>query len=55
MLEAKRGLIYTTLPVSKIGFDLGFNDPAYFSRFFTRRAGMSPAAYRKASDAEGAF
>jgi AraC family transcriptional regulator, transcriptional activator of pobA len=55
MLEAKRGLIYTTLPVSKIGFDLGFNDPAYFSRFFASRAGMSPAAYRKASDAEGAF
>jgi AraC family transcriptional activator of pobA len=52
MLEAKRSLIYTTLPISKIAFDLGFNDPAYFSRFFARRAGVSPAAYRKLSDAE---
>nr|WP_282571800.1 helix-turn-helix domain-containing protein [Roseomonas acroporae] len=52
MLEARRSLIYTTLPVSKIAFDLGFNDPAYFSRFFTSRAGMSPAAYRRASGAE---
>ncbi|MEH3148102.1 MAG: helix-turn-helix domain-containing protein [Methylobacterium frigidaeris] len=47
MLEAKRSLIYTALPVAKIAFDLGFNDPAYFSRFFAARAGMSPAAYRK--------
>lgn len=52
MLEAKRGLIYTTLPVSKIAFDLGFNDPAYFSRFFAGRAGMSPAAYRRAGAAD---
>jgi AraC family transcriptional activator of pobA len=47
MLEAKRNLLYTTLPVSTIAFDLGFNDPAYFSRFFANREGMSPAAYRK--------
>lgn len=49
MLEAKRSLIYTTLPVSKIAFDLGFNDPAYFSRFFAARAGLSPAAFRRTS------
>ncbi|WP_053080246.1 helix-turn-helix domain-containing protein [Methylobacterium variabile] len=54
MLEAKRSLIYTTLPVSKIAFDLGFNDPAYFSRFFAARAGMSPAAFRRASRTEEA-
>ena len=47
MLEAQRALIYTALPISKIAFDLGFNDPAYFSRFFAQRAGISPAAYRK--------
>lgn len=52
MLEARRSLIYTTLPVSKIAFDLGFNDPAYFSRFFAAHAGVSPAAYRKAGGAE---
>ncbi|KMO43240.1 hypothetical protein VQ03_08680 [Methylobacterium tarhaniae] len=49
MLEAKRSLVYTTLPVSKVAFDLGFNDPAYFSRFFAARAGLSPASFRRAS------
>jgi AraC family transcriptional activator of pobA len=48
MLEAKRSLIYTTMAVSEIAGDLGFADPAYFSRFFSTRAGMSPTAYRLA-------
>jgi AraC family transcriptional activator of pobA len=46
-LEAKRHLLYTTMTVKEIAYDLGFHDPAYFSRFFTRRAKMSPSAYRK--------
>lgn len=47
MVEARRALLYTGMPVAGIAHDLGFEDPAYFSRFFTRRAGMSPAAFRK--------
>jgi AraC family transcriptional activator of pobA len=50
MLEAKRNLIYTTMSVSEIACDLGFRDPAYFSRFFSSRAGMSPTLYRAAHD-----
>ncbi|NJO22252.1 MAG: helix-turn-helix domain-containing protein [Sphingomonadales bacterium] len=50
MLEAKRNLIYTTMSVSEIACDLGFSDPAYFSRFFSGRAGMSPSVYRKVHD-----
>ena len=50
MLEAKRNLIYTTMSVSEIACDLGFRDPAYFSRFFSNRAGVSPTAYRTAHD-----
>lgn len=46
LLEAKRNLLYTTMTVKEIAYDLGFNDPAYFSRFFAKRAGMSPSAYR---------
>lgn len=46
MLEARRDLVYTSMPISQISFRLGFADPAYFSRFFAARAGMSPAAYR---------
>jgi AraC family transcriptional activator of pobA len=48
MLEAQRYLLYTGLSVSEIGAELGFEDPAYFSRFFHRHAGRSPSAFRTA-------
>jgi AraC family transcriptional activator of pobA len=47
MLEAQRSLLYGSLSVREIGYALGFDDPAYFCRFFTRHAGKSPAAFRK--------
>ena len=50
LLEAKRLLAYTNSPVSEIGYDLGFSDPAYFSRFFKKMSGDSPVAFRKESD-----
>ncbi len=46
LLEAKRQLIYTALPVAEIAYGLGFDDPAYFTRFFTRRVGVCPRSYR---------
>jgi AraC family transcriptional activator of pobA len=49
MIEAKRQLLYTGRSVAEIGYDLGFDDPAYFTRFFTRRAGQSPRAFRAAA------
>ncbi|MEX2523862.1 MAG: helix-turn-helix domain-containing protein [Gammaproteobacteria bacterium] len=47
LLEAKRNLIYTAMTVSEIAYSLGFGDPAYFSRFFTKRVGCPPSAFRK--------
>lgn len=47
LLEAKRRLRYTDGPVREIAYALGFDDPAYFTRFFTRRAGLSPRAFRR--------
>jgi AraC family transcriptional activator of pobA len=44
--EAQRQLLYTRAPVSQVAFDLGFQDPAYFARFFKRLAGASPQAWR---------
>jgi AraC family transcriptional activator of pobA len=46
LLEAKRQLAYTALPVREIAYALGFEDAAYFTRFFTRRVGESPRSYR---------
>jgi AraC family transcriptional activator of pobA len=46
LLEAKRQLRYTSAPVSEIGYALGFEDPAYFTRFFSQRTGAAPRAFR---------
>ncbi len=45
--EAKRRLLYSTEAIKFIAFDLGFNDPAYFSRFFTKATGQSPKQFQK--------
>lgn len=48
LLEARRLLLYSQLSVAEIAYAIGFEDPAYFSRFFTRHIGQSPRAYRAA-------
>ncbi|MDP5106603.1 MAG: helix-turn-helix domain-containing protein [Polaribacter sp.] len=47
VLEAKRQLIYTDKTVKEIAFELGFNDPAYFTRFFTKAISKSPLQFKK--------
>ena len=46
LLEAKRVLLYSNMTVAEAAYYLGFEDPAYFSRFFTQREGVSPRAFR---------
>jgi len=46
ILEARRALIYSSLPIAELGYALGFTDPAYFSRFFARHVGHSPRDHR---------
>ncbi|CAM8663547.1 MULTISPECIES: helix-turn-helix domain-containing protein [Sphingobium] len=48
LLEARRLLLYSQLSVAEIAYAIGFEDPAYFSRFFTRHIGQPPRAYRAA-------
>ena len=47
--EACRRLVYVAAPISRLAFDLGFDDPAYFTRFFKRHTGQSPSDWRAAS------
>ena len=47
MREARRQLAYTSLTVTTIAYTLGFADPAYFSRVFSRVEGLSPRAFRE--------
>jgi AraC family transcriptional activator of pobA len=44
--EAKRSLIFTDLPVEQVAFRLGFDDAAYFTRFFRREVGQTPSQFR---------
>ncbi|MEN9539305.1 MAG: hypothetical protein RLZZ126_1540 [Pseudomonadota bacterium] len=48
MLEARRLLAYTPAPIVEVARELGFDDPGYFSRFFSKLSGQSPSAYRAA-------
>ena len=47
ILEAKRQLIYSTDSVKNIAYNLGFNDAAYFTRFFTKLTSKSPLQFKK--------
>jgi AraC family transcriptional activator of pobA len=46
VMEAKRDLAYSSLSVKEIALTLGFSDPAYFSRFFTKQTRHSPTDFR---------
>ncbi len=47
MQKAKRILVETTLPVKAVASLVGYEDPAYFTRVFTREFGVSPKKYRQ--------
>jgi AraC family transcriptional activator of pobA len=38
------------MSVAEIAYAVGFEDPAYFSRFFTRHVGQPPRTYRAARE-----
>lgn len=48
LLEARRLLLYSEMSVAQIAYAVGFDDPAYFSRFFARHVGQPPTAFRRA-------
>ncbi|MDR6197720.1 AraC family transcriptional regulator [Siphonobacter sp. SORGH_AS_0500] len=41
ILEAQRQLQYSSRSVKELAYDLGFNDPSYFSRLFKKKTGKS--------------
>jgi len=49
LLEAKRYLMATSNQVNQIAFQLGYEDVSYFIRFFKKRTGQTPEAFRKNS------
>lgn len=53
-LAARRSLVYTEKTITGVSHSLGFSDPAYFTRFFKRQAGMAPGQFRRQSGTTGA-
>jgi len=47
MLEAKRMTIFTAKSNKEIGFDLGFEDPSHFSKFFKSNTGQSLQEFKE--------
>lgn len=45
MLEAKKALIVQKESFAEIGYSLGYDDYAYFSRLFKKRTGETPSAF----------
>jgi AraC family transcriptional activator of pobA len=52
MLEACRKLTYVPASVAGIAYELGFQDPAYFSRLFKKLVGVTPKEYRQRTQAD---
>ena len=49
LLEAKRNILYTAMTANQVAYNLGFKDPAYFSRFFRKHTGEAPMQFRNRS------
>lgn len=47
IVEAQRLLAFSGMSVAEVGEFIGFPDPAYFSRFFSRKCGVAPARWRR--------
>ncbi|MDD2798484.1 MAG: helix-turn-helix domain-containing protein [Bacteroidales bacterium] len=47
LLEAKRLLVHSNLSIKEIGLSLGFEDSAYFVRFFRKNAETTPVEFRE--------
>ncbi|TGE85848.1 hypothetical protein C9418_24900 [Rhizobium sp. SEMIA 4032] len=46
LLEARRLIVFTDLPIAQIAYRLNFSTPSYFTRFFTQLAGEKPTIFR---------
>lgn len=52
ILEAKRKLRHSSLKVKEIAFQLGYDDPSYFVKFFKRQTGCLPIEFRNRDTCE---
>lgn len=46
LIEAKRLLVFTSLSIKEIAYELGYSDHTYFSRLFSKLEDQSPSEFR---------
>jgi AraC family transcriptional regulator, transcriptional activator of pobA len=46
LIEAKNLLISTNKTISEIGYELGYNEKAYFTSVFKKKSGQTPSEFR---------
>lgn len=47
LLEIKRLLVHTNKSIKEIGFELGFNEPTNFIKYFRQQSGQTPSEFRE--------
>ncbi|WP_282013975.1 AraC family transcriptional regulator [Marinifilum flexuosum] len=47
LLEIKRLLVYSNLSIKEIAYEIGFDDPTNFTKYFKARVNMLPSEYQK--------
>lgn len=47
LMEAKNQLTHSDKNISEIGFELGYNEKAYFTNVFKKRTGQTPSEFRE--------
>jgi AraC-like DNA-binding protein len=52
-LEIKRLMSHSDLSNKEIAYEMNFNDPAYFSRYFKKHVGCSSAEFREKTKKKG--
>lgn len=50
--EARRELVYSSLSIKQLAAELGFDDEAYFGRFFKKQTGLRPREFRQMARAQ---
>lgn len=47
VMQAQRLLLHSNLTISQIAYNLGFDDPSYFVKYFKKHTNASPSEFRK--------
>jgi AraC-like DNA-binding protein len=46
VLEAKRLLVHTSKSIKEVGFELGFDEPTNFIKYFKKHVGRTPIEFK---------